>query len=579
MNSIQNKLIEISNKDSFLEEVYQLYLNNSDDRSAIGQELATLHNQGIINIVAKFQNLKKSSQGHNFFYTRYIFEDALPALNAPVLEIMDCVKHLTIEAGNDLAAGTTVSSFITYCEANNTRPHEVLTHAFTDIEESFDFIAPALIAGSKANLQEFVNKAIELTSHENIDVCTKATFALGRINYLENTPLIHSALEALNSMVHTKYSDNLFATTLKSIFLLYTLDKKNEIEVVELIKFVLNYKESIILHNASDIFAFNNSDIPKSMLDLFLEALVEVKPENTGTLQNIDLGLNHLLEINMEDKAFIFIDKLLTLNKGVISISLFKSFTHTIQKNKHQLNKLITRWLLAKSVLFGHATSDLIGNYSDKGTKLKADLTQLEHRQKDIHLFLARKACAWFFLHPVSAVSFIISLVDSASEDEVESIQEIIFNPLLISYSGSVKDYLNEIDKESSEKVQTTIGHLLKELDSYHDGLRSAKEITELSPTISQREAYQRKWNRLMSDSFKEAPKGFLSEIFGKPSILLYGNSSIHYIHYGANDNKNRQVMPMHSISHSIEFPALEFLDPHGLDYMLRIFKLEGCKS
>ena len=45
--------------------------------------------------------------------------------------------------------------------------------------------------------------------------------------------------------------------------------------------------------------------------------------------------------------------------------------------------------------------------------------------------------------------------------------------------------------------------------------------------------------------------------MFSKPKILLYGNSSIYYIHQGDGESI-RQEMQMQTFSHSTEMPRLD---------------------
>lgn len=578
MKSNDNQLICTNDDSNFIEELSKAYMNNRKDKTSLSKELVTLHNSGKIDIIFEFKNIKKSLMGHNFFTIRHIFEDALPMLNASVLDIMDCVKHLTLEAGNDMAAGTTISSFIQYCKEKDNRPAEVLTYALVNVEGSFDFITPAIIAGSTRQTTLFVNKAIELTTHENIVIRERAVYAIGRINYLKNLELIDIALDALELAIKKEYKNSLFSSALKSIFSLYSADNSKEEKTIELVNFILVQKDDLILHTVSDIINYEISKIPESILDIFLDVLINIKPENTGTIQNIDFCLEHLLTHDMFDKAINFIERFLLINNEKLSVSVFTSFTNKIlYDSQNQLYKLITRWFLSKKITLCHSAYNLLNQDSSKDIILKVDISQIKDENSDIHVFLAKKACGWFFMQPVSAASFILSLIDVASKNEILLIQNILLNPLLISYPGSVKDHLKKIKEESSDKVKNTITNVLSELDKYHEGLNSVGNITELSPTIAQRETYQRKWNRMMSNAHKNAPKGMLSEIFTK-TVLLYGNSSIFYIHHGENDDKTRQEMPMHTFSHSIEFPSLEYLDPHGLDYALRVFKSEGCK-
>ena len=54
--------------------------------------------------------------------------------------------------------------------------------------------------------------------------------------------------------------------------------------------------------------------------------------------------------------------------------------------------------------------------------------------------------------------------------------------------------------------------------------------------------------------------------------MLLYGTRSISYFK-GRGGKQRRSEMKMHSISHSIETPRLDILEPFDLDYMLRVFR------
>ena len=112
---------------NFLDTVYTCLLADRDEREDLALELAALHNEGLIDVVAAFEDLKnKSLNGPDFFLTRHVFERALPYLNAPVSSVMRCVLRLYREAGQDLAAGTILDGFIGFCAKDPSRPAEAL---------------------------------------------------------------------------------------------------------------------------------------------------------------------------------------------------------------------------------------------------------------------------------------------------------------------------------------------------------------------------------------------------------------------------------------------------------------------
>ncbi|EDN69741.1 conserved hypothetical protein [Beggiatoa sp. PS] len=577
MSNIRNQIIAGINVGNFLEVVYQVYRDNQDDKVSIGLKIATLHNEGELDAVAEFRKLTHSEQKYHFLEIRQVFEDALPHIDAPVSKVMDCVKHLVIEVSNDMASGMIIPPFIEFCQANAERPEEVLSVALTDIDDSFDFITPAIVSGSNLQLSQYVNKAIDLCKHDDIKIRIRATHALSRINYKDNKELIAQALHAIESTIDEGYDEALFAAALRSVFSLYIADNSNEESIVQLAKHILNFTDDLVLHAASEILFFEKGKIPVSIIELLLKSLTRTKPQNKGTLNYIDYGLCSLFEQDMSDRVILFLEEILVQNAQAISIKQFDRLSSKILQNKEcSLDKLITRWLLSKDVKkLGFCAIELLRYNPVQDIAIKADLSQLDDLPEGIHYFLARKACGWFFLNPVSATSFIVSLIDSAPENEVQPIGDVLFNPLLISYSKSVKHYLEEISEESSDKVKQVITQLFSQLDNYHEGLKSTGDIAELLPTQEQREAYYRYQSRLTNEYYKEAQKNSIVNLIATKSVLLYGNRSIHYIYHGSNNQKTRQEVPLQPISHSVEFPSLEYLEPHGLDYKLRVFRFE----
>lgn len=125
MDELREKLVEAYSRGDFLKAIYDLYLELKDERNLIGKEIVSLHNEGVIDAVAAFRKLSRGLKGTDFFLIRRIFENALPEIDASVISVMDCVDHLVTEAGNDLAAGSSITPFIKFCEAHVNRPEEV----------------------------------------------------------------------------------------------------------------------------------------------------------------------------------------------------------------------------------------------------------------------------------------------------------------------------------------------------------------------------------------------------------------------------------------------------------------------
>jgi len=581
MSRIREQLLDGISSENFLDIATSLFQGDWENRTEVAKEVAALHNEGIVDALAEFLNLKNGSKNHRFFITRHIFEDAFPYLEAPVVDVMKCVKHLTKEAGQDMTAGVLISPFIDFCTKNFSRPQEALELAIEDHDQWKDFISPAIIAGARISLKDYVNHAIELSQNQSEDISSSAVLAMGRIDYSDDLETVTNVVKALMTVVNSSKNDQIFASVLKTAFAMYKNDRSKKPEIIEILSITLNNPGDATLHSASEILFFEKTDLPDFVIDLLLPAFEHVNPEYRGTLDNLDYGLEYLLKGLRGNQAIILIESLLLKHGREFPLTAFDSLSSEIVKNHNGiLSWTITRWLKSDEITLGRSSIELIQENIGKKSELSADLTQLDKLNVGLNLRLAKRACGWFFYKPVYAVSYMMSLIELSSEDEVRKISDIIFNPLLISYPGSVKSYLSNLPENTPEKNKGVSKDLLKRLEEYHDGLRSAQAIKELEPSIAHREAYARKINKEMSASYKEAQKGyFLSHLFGKQSVLLYGNSSIYYIQHGPKGEATRHETPLQSINASIEFPSLEHLDPHSLELMLLDFKLEGYRG
>lgn len=578
MNEVQQNLHDAAQRGEVLDEIRRMYLEDFENHKAIAKEVAIAHNEGIIDVITEYQALKEHSEDSDFFGLRQVFEDALPYLEAPVADVISCMKHLVTATNGDMTANWIFPSFAEFCKAKAGRPDEVLDIALADIDESFDFISVAIVSGAHFDKATSANKAIELCKHDNLYVRSRAVYALGRIDYGDEVDLICLAFEALEEVVGSTEEDMVLAPALRAVVSLPRANDPDE-KVLRLISGILEKAGDQVRHAASECLFYDRKNLADGMVEACLESLIHVNIENTGTLRNIDYALSDLLKKKTADLAIDYLEKLILQNDERIALKTFSSLMNELQHNQvGVLNKLITRWFLLKNSKLARHTTQLVRNSSEREISVEADLSQITGRPKGSHIYLARKACGWFFMYPKSAAGYMLSLVETAPNDEVLLIRELLFYPLLMSYSKGLKEYLENFSDEATGNLKQVIQDALGELNDYHEELSSTGTIAALHPVQSNREAYWRYYQRLMDEAHKKAPKGIFTEICAT-SVLLYGNSSIHYIHRGDDDAPVRQVVPMASYETSVEFPSLENVNPHSLHNLLLTLKLEECDS
>jgi hypothetical protein len=579
MKKLDEELLKSLKNETFLDVISDSYLENFDNNGGLIKLLASMHNEGLLDVIYEFRKLNITDKNRNFLLLTGVLGEILPAINASVSQVMSCVRHLTMEADDNMAAQTLMRPFMGFCLASQQRPSAILSLATETVDEEFDFISPAIISGSKINLLDYVEKAKGLAQSESSTLSRRAVLALGKIDYQNNKGLIKVALEIVISASYKhggRQDSRFFSISLKSLVLLFKQDENCK---SILLSFMQNHEEEAddqLIHTAAEILFSESGKIPDDIEMVLLELACKVKKESQNTIRNLDQAFSHILKRGEFNKVIVYLETLFEQSNYEIPVSAFDSTVRELFKNKDTyLSKLVTRWLLSRNSALCRCCSDLVDNNRDKKLAIKSDLSQLSGDHSNAHLFLARKACGWLFFRQPASVSFIASLIDSAPEEQLEEIASIVFNPLLINYPGSVKKYLTSLPDGASEKLQGFVSSVLIKLDEYHKGLEGTSEINEMKPSESQRHAYSRLHKKKMSKFHDGVREGsfFLSMI--KESVLLYGNSSIHYMHHSS--GKSRQESQMHEVSTSIEFPSLQYIDPHGLDHLIRRFRLEGC--
>lgn len=581
MDDINQKILSSTQSGDVLKVIYQAYLNDRNDpEENLLLVLSSLHNQQQINIIEVFLKLDRTDAARDFFSLRHVFSKILPLLQSPVLPVMACVKHLTMQAADDMTSGLLIGPFMEFCRKTPSRIDEVLSMALENIDDHFDFVSPSLIAGSEYELQRFFEIAIGLVSNVETqkEIVKRAIFSLGRMRY----ELIEQSRKAFETIVYQvgDLDSATFSECIRALFNIYLQNPSLDKDFLKFIACHQNKFDDLAIHSVSEALYFNDVSIAQTVEEQLLHIISKLKPESTGTINNVDWILKRLLEKERVEDATKLYEEICAHSKGDIPLEKFDSFSARLLDNPSQiLSKTITKWFLSRNAKLCRQVTDLFQNsYSDRNITVECDLSQIANVDGTPHLFLARKAIGWLYMRPITAISFVISMIESCPKSELMEIENVCFQPLLISYPGSVGDYLKTHAKDGNKPVKLFCKSLLSRLKNYHDGFRALPAINELKPSEQDRHIFNRRQQRLMNESMKLARKKsvFLDVI--QESVILYGNKSISYIHLTP-DNKVRQEIPLHQFRTSVEFPSLQILDPHHLDLSLRAFRIEGCYS
>jgi hypothetical protein len=281
------------------------------------------------------------------------------------------------------------------------------------------------------------------------------------------------------------------------------------------------------------------------------------------------------VEIALDTKSEALALDFLTvkLRDGKLTVENFETTTHELTRgNPQRLYHLIVRWFLSGSIELCSSVSKLVGIDKERAFDTTVQPLGLTVAQQ---IFLCRKAIGFLFLKPVVCCSIIVSVLRAGDPDVEGPVIDLLFDPILLSYGGDAKEYLKRIFAPDS--AYGPIQNALAKDKDYYAGLDATGTIKALHPSDYQRDVERQRTHDMMRSAQKLAEsKSVLMSLMHR-STILYGKRSLTYV--TDHDGSRRAVaMDLKSFDTSFELPRREILDPVGLDYMIRVYRVEKLK-
>jgi len=571
MNQIElrDQLTRSINKESFFDVLNSFNLKEvREEGSLIIEELAMLHNEGVVDLNDQFIQLKRSDQNVNFYNLISIYCYVLPKLICPVVDALNLYFHFKSE---EIPTGSFGDSYFLFCKKSICRSKKSISYLLEQTERQSNLLTHSLMAAAELDYEWVMTQFSSLIAHQNSDVRRQTYFAIANVSeHIDDSPKRRLAL--FEKMVELETDESARSGLFHSTVILAKKASTLWPSVNVLLEKCLLKLEPLVLYQASQLLAFGKKDAPEDTIQLLMPYFKHVQADQKDIFNNLTYFIDDKIKAGQEEEAEKFLADLLTKVDG-ISVSDFQQLSHQLTNENRRvfLNKITSKWLLSGDVKLCRALFEVIGSTNLNVIDLKFDKALLPLSGEEL-FFIARKTIGWFFHHPTSAISFILSLLPYVSDDLKPEFEKLTYNPLLLCYPGELNLYLQScIDKNNQIQF---CENLLNKLQAYHVGINKVSGLKEMMAPSENVSTYWRQFNKEMQGVNENASESSLMSLFTTQN-LLYGNSAIHYIYHG--DGKQvRQEMKMQSISHSTEMPRLNVLDPESLDYLLRVFRVEG---
>ena len=558
------EIVRLYRAGELAEELARYHETASEDEEPFIAQCIALHNAGEIDLlVVPSTPAFAAIQGHGFFVAQHFYCEAIPKLRAEIRALMACCSSLIKQAGSDGAATQPNRAFQQWCTANPESARAVIRQARDGDELARQFVTFAL-----RSLNDF-RTAIAFIESFSDDRRVSGITALAGTRYADNAEA-RDAIAILARLIADMTDDSVRVNALLAAFDIFESCPDTWMATA-LMEAATKEPGPATLHGLARVVWLHHKQLNTASLDIALQALRSVPPEHLGTISTLDSGLSDLLGTAHENLALDCLTEI--LRDGSLTLAQFGSTADDLSRNNSQrLYALVMRWLLSSDLPLCSNVSDLVGIGNDRPfdtTTEPLNLTPVEQ------IFISRKAVGYLFVKPVVCCSIIVSVLRAADPKVVNSLIELLFYPVLLNYGGSTKDYLRGIPPVDAAYPAIQVA-LAKE-EAFHKSLDAIGTIKELHPSDYQRNVVHRREHDEMRQVHKLAESKSVFMNLVHRSTILYGKRTLTY--FTDRDGQQRAVaMDLKSFETSFELPRHSILDPVGLDYMLRVFRVEKLK-
>lgn len=536
-----------------------------DNYSALLEMLATILNATDAPPIDLYiEEALAELEGSRFFLVQHALCGLIPHLNVDQDVLLAFITRLLDAGGNDLAAGAPSTAFGEWTKKDPARSSKVYEAARAGDNLALRQLFMVLLANADAE------EGLIFAQADEREAKLEAISALGAMELGERYD------EVLDTLLQGASSDDEDAA-LRSLEAGYRAaahrKKLAPVGFDEQLERVLQTRSPFAIHLAVNLLWLHRVGLTENAMDLCLDAAADVDPGSAGTISHLDHATYQLVGAGHAEKVICLLSELFDRSKGRITLDAFQSSYHALQNaGSDMLGSAVVYWLLNGGTYTRQCVASEVCGVGNDDPPFSIPTSSLPLDPSD-QLFLCRKAVGWFFIDALAAVAIPLAVLRDGSPHIASDVLNLIYDPLLLSYGGKLKSYLERAVADGGAN-SSGLAELLARKAALQDAMEGIERLVELHPSEMQREAARVQWHEQMERGMEQGRrKSILEDLFAK-QYLLYGRSSLTPIHTSDGTTHLTEIA-MKSFSISSELPILDIVDPVGLDHMLVHFKLE----
>lgn len=509
----------------------------------------------------------------------------LPALGSIATSGADLLELMAgaIPHDDPMLSHLPYAETVKWCQASPERPVELLRliESGMMLAQRFHCLHACISTGLSTDVAFYLAKAIEFL--ENGDALRRAQAARALCNLsaevrATTADLVETILAVIERETEPSVQDALLALAL-------AWQKDAPVELERSTYRLIERSTSPVTLAAKKAIALalmGTSNVYSAQVRRDLLALLASGQPEDELVKLLDIVLAGLIRRGEVLEARGVVEKLI-LGAPAVPFTHFTSVLHELEGGDAAvLDKWVVGWLQSESLSLSLALRRGLFAASE-GRVFTFDFSQALDVPESDYLFIARKALGTFFSKPLFIASLLVSMMRNATDVTLGALESLLFDPVLINYSGLRSDYLDEIAVSPTDPASKAVHRALQELQKYLEGLGDAY-ILELQPSERQRQLEHHRRNEEMQNDMVEARKSSIIGSLVSEKVLLYGTGMASWVpefpspQDMADDETGemrRMEQSLATIQHTFQIPRHSVLEPSTLEIQILNFLYE----
>lgn len=247
---------------------------------------------------------------------------------------------------------------------------------------------------------------------------------------------------------------------------------------------IFQTRSPLSIHLAVDLLWCHWGSLTENAMNLCPDAAADVDSDSVGTISHLNNAAYQLVGAGHAEKVICLLTELFERSRGRITLEAFEGTYHALQNaGSEVLGNAVVYWLLNGSTYTHKCVASEVCGVGNDDPPFSIHASSLPVKPSE-QLYLCRKAVGWFFIDPVVAAVIPLAVLRDGPSDIKKDVLDLIYHPLLVSYGGKLKDYLERYAESIPD-----LAELLTRKVALQDSMEGIECLVGLHPGEMQREA------------------------------------------------------------------------------------------